>query len=111
MQPPTGNKINNITTTTHITAPSEVSQSTAISDRPKAKPVSKKEGKNLRKTLQQQAALAQAQSQMQSTQPTTQSQVQQPPQQNSMVSIFNNIVSIFWFLKIHAVYLKLRPFY
>lgn len=37
------------TTTTHLSAPSEVSQTTAISDRPKAKPVSKKDGKNLRK--------------------------------------------------------------
>lgn len=33
-----------------ITASSDVSQNTAISDRPKAKPVSKKEGKNIRKT-------------------------------------------------------------
>lgn len=32
-----------------ITASSDVSQNTAISDRPKAKPVSKKEGKNIRK--------------------------------------------------------------
>jgi len=32
-----------------ITASSDVSQNTAISDRPKAKPVSKKEGKNVRK--------------------------------------------------------------
>lgn len=38
-----------VSTSTHITAPSEVSQSTAISDRPKVKPVSKKDGKNLRK--------------------------------------------------------------
>lgn len=35
---------------TQLTTPSEVSQSTAISDRPKAKPVSKKDGKNSRKT-------------------------------------------------------------
>lgn len=34
---------------TQLTTPSEVSQSTAISDRPKAKPVSKKDGKNSRK--------------------------------------------------------------
>lgn len=46
-----------------ITASSDVSQNTAISDRPKAKPVSKKEGKNIRKVgntlsakLQQQQA-------------------------------------------------------
>ena len=44
------NKQTNVTvSSTHITAPSEVSQSTAISDRPKVKPVSKKDGKNLRK--------------------------------------------------------------
>lgn len=45
------NKPTNVTasSSTHITAPSEVSQSTAISDRPKVKPVSKKDGKNLRK--------------------------------------------------------------
>lgn len=48
-----------------ITASSDVSQNTAISDRPKAKPVSKKEGKNIRKSasgmavakMQQQATL------------------------------------------------------
>ena len=60
----TGTNTNNLTAggvnankLTHITAPSEVSQSTAISDRPKAKPVSKKDAKNSRKltnTLQQQ---------------------------------------------------------
>lgn len=37
------------TSSTQLTTPSEVSQSTAISDRPKAKPVSKKDGKNSRK--------------------------------------------------------------
>ncbi|XP_025832280.1 ankyrin repeat domain-containing protein 17 isoform X2 [Agrilus planipennis] len=37
-----------------VAAHAEVSQNTAISDRPKAKPVSKKEGKNLRKQQQQQ---------------------------------------------------------
>lgn len=41
-----------------------VSQNTAISDRPKAKPVSKKEGKNLRKQqVAYQAALQQQQNQ------------------------------------------------
>lgn len=41
------------------------SQNTAISDRPKAKPVSKKEGKNIRKQQQQQAQQLQAQQQQQ----------------------------------------------
>ncbi|KAJ6639711.1 Ankyrin repeat and KH domain-containing protein mask, partial [Pseudolycoriella hygida] len=54
------------TSTTHLSAPSEVSQNTAISDRPKVKPVSKKDGKNLRKA----APLL---------------------QQNQMVSICNNM--------------------
>lgn len=44
------------TSSTTITASSEVSQTTAISDRPKAKPVSKKEGKNARKTAAAAAA-------------------------------------------------------
>lgn len=52
-----------------ISAPSEVSQNTAISDRPKVKPVSKKDGKNLRKS----AAML---------------------QQNQMVSIYNNLVRL-----------------
>lgn len=56
------------TSTTHLSAPSEVSQNTAISDRPKVKPVSKKDGKNLRKA----APLLQP---------------------NQMVSICNNMVS------------------
>ncbi|KAL5283184.1 ANKRD17 family protein [Megaselia abdita] len=41
---------------TQLTTPSEVSQSTAISDRPKAKPVSKKDGKNSRKVMPNQLA-------------------------------------------------------
>lgn len=52
-----------VTISQPITASSDVSQNTAISDRPKAKPVSKKEGKNIRKVgntlsakLQQQQA-------------------------------------------------------
>jgi hypothetical protein len=60
-----GTKPNNLPSTTLPTAPSEVSQSTAISDRPKAKPVSKKEGKNARKILLQQQ-LQQQQLQQQS---------------------------------------------
>lgn len=43
------NQIPSTTKTTHITAKSEVSQATAISDRPKAKP------KNSRKLQQKQA--------------------------------------------------------
>lgn len=43
------NQIPSATKTTHITAKSEVSQATAISDRPKAKP------KNSRKLQQKQA--------------------------------------------------------
>ena len=63
-----------------ITTPSEVSQSTAISDRPKAKPVSKKDGKILRKTT---------------TQSTAATPLQQPLfRQNQMVSIYNNLVNI-----------------
>lgn len=58
------------TTSTHISAPSEVSQNTAISDRPKVKPVSKKDVKNLRKA----AAVL---------------------QQNQIVSVYNNSVCIF----------------
>lgn len=42
--------------TTHLSAPSEVSQNTAISDRPKVKPVSKKDGKNMRKAAAAAAA-------------------------------------------------------
>ena len=57
---------------TQITTPSEVSQSTAISDRPKVKPVSKKDGKYMRKP----PAF--------STLPVL--------QQNQMVSIYNNLV-------------------
>lgn len=43
-------------TSTHLSAPSEVSQNTAISDRPKVKPVSKKDGKNMRKAAAAAAA-------------------------------------------------------
>ncbi|XP_046672408.1 ankyrin repeat domain-containing protein 17-like isoform X4 [Homalodisca vitripennis] len=47
-----------------ISASADVSQTTAISDRPKAKPVSKKEGKNMRKQqVAYQAALQQQQNQ------------------------------------------------
>ncbi|XP_055381299.1 ankyrin repeat and KH domain-containing protein mask isoform X2 [Condylostylus longicornis] len=63
------------TTSTQITTPSEVSQSTAISDRPKVKPVSKKDAKNLRKY----AAAAQLQQQQQHQQ--QQQQLQQQHQQ------------------------------
>lgn len=38
-----------VSSSSHISGPAEVSQNTAISDRPKVKPVSKKDGKNLRK--------------------------------------------------------------
>nr|XP_023030075.1 ankyrin repeat domain-containing protein 17-like [Leptinotarsa decemlineata] len=55
-----------------VTSHAEVSQNTAISDRPKAKPVSKKEGKNIRK--QQQQTMLPQQSLPQ------QSVLQQPPQ-------------------------------
>ncbi|CAH0553399.1 unnamed protein product [Brassicogethes aeneus] len=55
-----------------IASHAEVSQNTAISDRPKAKPVSKKEGKMFRKQQQQQSP----QSQQQQQQPQ---QPQQPP--------------------------------
>ncbi|KAJ8935953.1 hypothetical protein NQ314_012575 [Rhamnusium bicolor] len=44
-----------------VTSHAEVSQNTAISDRPKAKPVSKKEGKNVRKQQQQQQTMPQQQ--------------------------------------------------
>lgn len=73
-----------------ITTPSEVSQSTAISDRPKAKPVSKKDGKILRKTCTQSTAAAAL------SNSTALHQTQQQPlfRQNQMVSIYNNLVSI-----------------
>lgn len=70
-----------------ITTPSEVSQSTAISDRPKAKPVSKKDGKILRKTTTQSTAAAAT------TAPLQQQQQQPLFRQNQMVSIYNNLVS------------------
>lgn len=90
----TGTNTNNLTTggvnankLTHITAPSEVSQSTAISDRPKAKPVSKKDAKNSRKMtgvllLQQQQRQQQQQQQQQP----------QQEQQNSMVGSNKQII-------------------
>lgn len=55
-------------------------QNTAISDRPKAKPVSKKEGKNIRKQQQQQAQQLQVQQQQQQVvlQQQTQPQTFQP---------------------------------
>lgn len=88
----TGTNTNNLTTggvnankLTHITAPSEVSQSTAISDRPKAKPVSKKDVKNSRK-LSSVLLLQQQQRQFMHSQP-------QQEQQNSMVSL-NKIFQI-----------------
>ncbi|KAK6627845.1 hypothetical protein RUM44_010324 [Polyplax serrata] len=62
--------------------PFEVSQNTAISDRPKAKPVSKKEGKNIRKLniQQQQLELQQlTQQEFQQTQMQNQSQALQTP--------------------------------
>lgn len=57
-------------------------QNTAISDRPKAKPVSKKEGKNIRKLniQQQQLELQQlTQQEFQQTQMQNQSQALQTP--------------------------------
>lgn len=59
-----------------ITASSDVSQNTAISDRPKAKPVSKKEGKNVRK-----AASGMAMAKLQQTQATIMAGLQQQYQQ------------------------------
>ncbi|KAJ8920471.1 hypothetical protein NQ315_005339 [Exocentrus adspersus] len=69
---PTITSVNSITTNQPIKFQSvashaEVSQNTAISDRPKAKPVSKKEGKNVRK--QQQTTPQQLQPQTQAFQP------------------------------------------
>ncbi|KAL0275144.1 UNVERIFIED_CONTAM: hypothetical protein PYX00_003100 [Menopon gallinae] len=61
--------------------PFEVSQSTAISDRPKAKPVSKKEGKNLRKLFnvqQHQLELPQLNQDFQQTQAHNQAHPQTP---------------------------------
>lgn len=98
-----------------ITTPSEVSQNTAISDRPKVKPVSKKDGKVLRKSnitnimmpqqQHQQQQHMQVQGQTQSLhqhqqqqqqlhlQAQAQSLQQQPMfRQNQMVSIYNNLV-------------------
>lgn len=59
-----------------ITASCDVSQNTAISDRPKAKPVSKKEGKNIRK-----AASSMADGKMQQQQATLIAGLQQQYQQ------------------------------
>lgn len=59
-----------------ITASSDVSQNTAISDRPKAKPVSKKEGKNVRK-----ASSGMAMAKLQQTQATIMAGLQQQYQQ------------------------------
>lgn len=59
-----------------ITASSDVSQNTAISDRPKAKPVSKKEGKNIRK-----AASGMAMAKFQQTQANIMAGLQQQYQQ------------------------------
>lgn len=59
-----------------ITASSDVSQNTAISDRPKAKPVSKKEGKNVRK-----AASGVAVAKLQQTQASLMAGLQQQYQQ------------------------------
>lgn len=74
---------------THLSAPSEVSQATAISDRPKAKPVSKKDGKNQRNKV---APAQQQQQQQQNTAANTasiinkilQPQAQQPQQQQQV---------------------------
>ncbi|XP_023310968.1 ankyrin repeat domain-containing protein 17 isoform X5 [Anoplophora glabripennis] len=71
---PTVTSVNSVTTNQPIkfqsvTSHAEVSQNTAISDRPKAKPVSKKEGKNIRKQQQQQATQQQLQPQTQAFQP------------------------------------------
>ncbi|XP_068908725.1 ankyrin repeat domain-containing protein 17 isoform X12 [Tenebrio molitor] len=63
-----------------VTSHAEVSQNTAISDRPKAKAVSKKEGKNLRKQQLQQQYQANLYGQ-QSTQVFSPIQLQQQPQQ------------------------------
>ncbi|XP_044743261.1 ankyrin repeat and KH domain-containing protein 1 isoform X4 [Chrysoperla carnea] len=67
---------------------SEVNQNTAISDRPKAKPVSKKDSKNQRKqqqaAAQQQAAQAQQQQQQQA-------QAQQQQQQNVATNLTTTI--------------------
>lgn len=59
-----------------ITASSDVSQNTAISDRPKAKPVSKKEGKNIRK-----ATSGMGMAKLQQTQATIMAGLQQQYQQ------------------------------
>ncbi|XP_050507031.1 ankyrin repeat domain-containing protein 17-like isoform X3 [Diabrotica virgifera virgifera] len=65
-----------------VTSHADVSQNTAISDRPKAKPVSKKEGKNLRK---QQSALQQQQTVIQQQQTVIQQQQQQQQQSQEQV--------------------------
>ncbi|XP_066594349.1 ankyrin repeat and KH domain-containing protein 1 isoform X2 [Prorops nasuta] len=65
-----------ITASQPITASSDVSQNTAISDRPKAKPVSKKEGKNTRKAASAVGGKLQQQ-QQQASQQLQQPQAQQ----------------------------------
>lgn len=78
-----------------ITTPSEVSQSTAISDRPKAKPVSKKDGKMLRKTCTQSTVVPSSVATSSATSTAIHQAQQQQPlfRQNQMVSIYNNLVS------------------
>ncbi|KAK9744180.1 Ankyrin repeats (3 copies) [Popillia japonica] len=69
-----------------VTSHADVSQSTAISDRPKAKPVSKKEGKSSRKQLYHPSLYGSQQllfgpQPLQQQQPQSQSQQQSAPQQ------------------------------
>ncbi|XP_070515069.1 ankyrin repeat domain-containing protein 17 isoform X3 [Cardiocondyla obscurior] len=65
-----------------ITASSDVSQNTAISDRPKAKPVSKKEGKNVRKATTSSMGMAK----LQQTQATIMAGLHQQYQQKQRPS-------------------------
>ncbi|KAF5300066.1 hypothetical protein FQA39_LY11258 [Lamprigera yunnana] len=72
-----------------ISSHAEVSQNTAISDRPKAKPA-KKEGKNLRKQQQYQAALYGQQPQVFMTKVPLQQQ-QQPIQQEKPLNVADSL--------------------
>ncbi|XP_062555858.1 ankyrin repeat and KH domain-containing protein mask-like isoform X3 [Armigeres subalbatus] len=79
---------------TLLIGPSEVSQSTAISDRPKVKPVSKKDAKNNRKSAAAAAAAAAANvaaQQQQQAQKSIWPNTANALQQNQMVSIYNNL--------------------
>lgn len=100
-----------------ITASSDVSQNTAISDRPKAKPVSKKEGKNVRKAtssmgmakLQQtqatiMAGLHQQYQQKQRQHPSYQvQQVQQLQQLNQQLQLQLDQVQVDFYFRLYLI--------